>query len=198
MFSRVISKHTIHLFTTVADNSGYGLKPPRCCGLSAEQLMHKCFSKQYQSCKWDHATESQAFTKKENVLISPISLLFISIYKLLQHYIYFSLCYNADVPQLILILTLAGWTKPPPGQFFLRNTGTVGGVQPGHMTWGTGHWCVALVYGTLSPQINARWGEEERMAGSHHCQPSRSPYRRERGRAACTEMQGTDQDFTDY
>lgn len=57
------------------------------------------------------------------------------------------------------------------------------------MTWGTGHWCVAVVYETLSPQINVRWGkeeeeEEERMAGSHHCRPSRSPCRTERGGAA--------------
>lgn len=104
--------------------------------------MHKCFSKQYQSCKWDHATESQAFTKKENVLISPISLLFISIYKLLQHYIYFSLCYNADVPQLILILTLAGWTKPPPVSFSCVTLAQLG--ECSQDTWlggqGTGAW----------------------------------------------------------
>lgn len=85
-----------------------------------------------------------------------------------------------------------GSCSPPPLPhcvfFFLHNT--VGGAKPKHMTLGTGHWCVAMVYETLSPQINARCKEEKevekRMAGSHHCQPSRSPYRTKGGRAVCS------------
>ncbi len=36
------------------------------------------------------------------------------------------------------------------------------------------------------------------MAGSHHCQPSRSPYRTERGRAACreTEREGNGSEYS--
>lgn len=91
------------------------------------------------------------------------------------------MCLSVDISQLKKACA--------PLQFSLRNTGTVGVARPGHMTWGTGHWCVAVVYETLSPQINVRWGkeeeeEEERMAGSHHCRPSRSPCRTERGGAA--------------
>lgn len=101
--------------------------------------------------------------------------------------------YSADISQLFQILS--GWARlllPPPFHivffFFLHNT--VGGAKPKHMTLGTGHWCVAMVYETLSPQINARCKEEKevekRMAGSHHCQPSRSPYRTKGGRAVCS------------
>lgn len=99
---------------------------------------------------------------------------------------------SADISQLFQILS--GWARlllPPPSTlcfFFLHNT--VGGAKPKHMTLGTGHWCVAMVYETLSPQINARCKEEKevekRMAGSHHCQPSRSPYRTKGGRAVCS------------
>ncbi len=102
-------------------------------------------------------TEGNIFSKKEKLLDKPI------YFNLQQKHIYFSVCYSVNVFQL-----LQAKQGLCPRQFFLRNTGTVGGAQPGHMTWGTGHWCVAVVYEALSPQINVRW----RRGGEDGRQPS--------------------------
>lgn len=72
-------------------------------------------------------------------------------------------CSTTLISQCVVMLTFLSSCRLnkacAPRQFLLRNTGTfVGGegAQPGHMTWGTGHWCVAVVYETLSPHINVR------------------------------------------
>lgn len=98
---------------------------------------------------------------------------------------------SADISQLFQILS--GWARllPPPFHivFFFSCITQLEERSPNTWLWGqgTGAW---QWYETLSPQINARCKEEKevekRMAGSHHCQPSRSPYRTKGGRAVCS------------